>query len=104
MTKKTKKIKDFEVNAKTKKVSIKAKKEGKKVNVEVETPKVKATLKKDENKKEFVYDGQKLDVTVTEENGEVKANVEADNKILKTIGKAAVRIFSRNFKRKPKNG
>jgi DNA topoisomerase IB len=95
-----KKIEDFEVEVKTNKVSVKAKKEGKKLDAEVKTPKVKATLKKDEDKKEFVYDGQKLDVTVTEENGQVKANVEADNKILRSIGNAAVRIFSRNFRRK----
>ena len=100
MTKKIKKIEDFEVEVQTKKVSVKAKKEGKKLDAEVKTPKVKATLKKDENKKEFVYDGQKLDITVTEENGEIKANVEADNKILKSIGRAAVRVFSRNFRRK----
>ena len=99
-----KKIEDFEVEVKTKKVSVKAKKEGKKLDAEVKTPKVKATLKKDEDKKEFIYDGQKLDVSVSEENGVVKANVESNNKILKAIGKAAVRVFSRNFKRKPKNG
>ena len=60
MAKKEKKVQDVELEVKTKKVRVKAKKEGKKVNVVVDTPKVDAELHIDETKKEFKYDGQKL--------------------------------------------
>lgn len=95
-----KKVEDFEVEVKTKKASVKAKKEGKKVDAEVKTKKVKASVKKDETKKEFALDSEKLDVIVTEENGEIKADVKADNRFLRAIGRAAVKIFSRNFRRR----
>lgn len=94
-----KKVEDFEVEVKTKKASVKVKKEGKKVDAEVKTKKVKASVKKDENKKEFILDTEKLDVVVTEENGEIKTDVQADNSLLRAIGRAAVRVFSRNFRR-----
>ena len=94
-----KKIEDFEVEVKTKKVSVKAKKKGKDVEAEVKTPKAKVSVKKEGNKKEAILDTDKLDVIVTEENGEIKSEVVADNALWKTIGKTAVRIFSRNFRR-----
>jgi hypothetical protein len=68
--------------------------------VEVKTKKVKASVKKDETKKEFNLDTEKLDVIVTEENGEIKADVQAENGFLRAVGSAAVKIFSRNFRRK----
>lgn len=94
-----KKVEDFELEVKTKKASVKVKKEGKNVDAEVKTKKVKASVKKDETKKEFALDTEKLDVVVTEENGEIKADIQADNNFLRAIGRAAVRIFSRNFRR-----
>lgn len=94
-----KKVEDFEVEVKTKKASVKVKKEGKKVDAEVKTKKVKASVKKDEAKKEFALDTDKLDVVVTDENGEVKADVKSDNNFLRAIGRAAVKVFSRNFRR-----
>jgi len=99
---KKKKVEDFEVDVKTKKVKVKAKKEGDKLDVVVDTPKVDVELHKDENKKEFIYDGEKLDVTIKEENGEITADVQAENKFLKAIGNMIVRKFTRNFKRKPR--
>lgn len=99
---KKKKVEDFEVDVKTKKVKVSAKKEGKKLDVVVDTPKVDVELHKDENKKEFIYDGEKLDVTVTEENGEIKADVKAENKFLRAVGNALVRRFTRNFKKQPR--
>jgi len=62
-----KKVEDFEVEVKTKKASVKVKKEGKNVDAEVKTKKVKASVKKDETKKEFALDTDKLDVVVTDE-------------------------------------
>jgi hypothetical protein len=95
-----KKIEDFEVEVKTKKASVKVKKEGKNVDAEVKTKKVKASVKKDETKKEFALDTDKLDVVVTEENGEIKADVQAENGFLRAVGRVAVKVFSRNFRRK----
>jgi hypothetical protein len=94
-----KKVEDFEVEVKTKKASVKVKKEGENLDAEVKTKKVKASVKKDEVKKEFTLDTEKLDVVVTEENGEIKAEVQADNNFLRAIGKSVVKIFSRNFRR-----
>jgi hypothetical protein len=95
-----KKVEDFEVEVKTKKASVKVKKEGKNVDAEVKTKKVKASVKKDETKKEFALDTDKLDVVVTEQNGEVKAEVKTENSFLRAVGNAAVKIFSRNFRRR----
>ena len=95
-----KKVEDFELEVKTKKASVKVKKEGENLDAAVKTKKVKASVKKDENKKEFTLDTEKLDVIVTEENGEIKADVQAENGFLRAVGRAAVRIFSRNFRRK----
>lgn len=95
-----KKIEDFEVEVKTKKASVKVKKEGEKVDAEVKTKKVKASVKKDEEKKEFALDTEKLDIVVIDENGELKADVQADNNLLKAIGRGVVKVFSRNFRRR----
>lgn len=94
-----KKKEDFEVEVKTKKASVKVKKEGQNVDAEVKTKKVKASVKKDEVKKEFTLDTEKLDIVVVDENGEIKADVQADNNLLKAIGRGVVKIFSRNFRR-----
>jgi ribosome-associated translation inhibitor RaiA len=77
-----------------------AKKKIEDFEVEVKTKKVKASVKKDENKKEFTLDTDKLDVVVTEENGEIKAEVQAENNLLRAIGNKVVKIFSRNFRRR----
>ena len=95
-----KKVEDFEVEVKTKKASVKVKKEGKNVDAEVKTKKVRASVKKDETKKEFTLDTDKLDVVVTEENGEIKAEVQAENNVLRAIGNKVVKVFSRNFRRR----
>jgi hypothetical protein len=95
-----KKVEDFEVEVKTKKASVKVKKEGENLDAEVKTKKVKASVKKDEVKKEFTLDTDKLDVVVTEENGEIKADIQTENNLLRAIGKGVVKIFSRNFRRR----
>jgi hypothetical protein len=97
---KKKKVEDFELEVKTKKASVKVKKEGENLDAEVKTEKVKASVKKDEDKKEFTLDTEKLDIVVIEENGEIKAEVKAENNLLRAIGNKVVKIFSRNFRRR----
>ena len=77
-----------------------AKKKIEDFEVEVKTKKVKASVKKDEVKKEFTLDTEKLDIVVVDENGELKADIQADNNLLKAIGRGVVKVFSRNFRRK----
>jgi len=100
MAKKAKKVEDFEIGVETKKVKVKAKKQGKKVNVVVDTPKVDAELHIDETRKEFKYDGEKLDVTVikTEEGTEVV--VDAKNNVLRRWGTFMANIMKRKFNKK----
>lgn len=97
MTAKKKKIEDFELEVKTKKVKVKAKKEGKKVNVLVDTPKVDAELHIDETKKEFKYDGQKLDVNVTKTETGTTVTVDAQNSILKKVGNWLAKFYTKKF-------
>jgi len=97
MTAKKKKIEDFELEVKTKKVKVKAKKEGKKVNVVVDTPKVDAELHIDETKKEFKYDGQKLDVNVIKTEIGTTVTVDAQNSILKKVGNWLAKFYTKKF-------
>ena len=97
MTTKKKKIEDFELEVKTKKVKVKAKKEGKNVNVVVDTPKVAAELHIDETKKEFKYDGQKLDVNVIKTEEGTTVTVDAQNSILKKIGNWLAKFYIKKF-------
>jgi hypothetical protein len=97
MTTKKKKIEDFELEVKTKKVKVKAKKEGKNVNVVVDTPKVDAELHIDETKKEFKYDGQKLDVNVIKTEEGTTVTVDAQNSILKKIGNWLAKFYIKKF-------
>ena len=97
MTTKKKKIEDFELEVKTKKVKVKAKKEGKNVNVVVDTPKVDAELHIDGTKKEFKYDGQKLDVNVIKTEEGTTVTVDAQNSILKKIGNWLAKFYIKKF-------
>lgn len=97
MAQKAKKVQDVELEVKTKKVRVKAKKEGKKVNVVVDTPKVDAELHIDETKKEFKYDGQKLDVNVTKTETGTTVTVDAQNSILKKVGNWLAKFYTKKF-------
>ena len=97
MAKRAKKVQDVELEVKTKKVRVKAKKEGKKVNVVVDTPKVDAELHIDETKKEFKYDGQKLDVNVTKTETGTTVTVDAQNSILKKVGNWLAKFYTKKF-------
>ena len=97
MAKKAKKVQDVELEVNTKKVRVKAKKEGKKVNVVVDTPKVDAELHIDETKKEFKYDGQKLDVNVTKTETGTTVTVDAQNSILKKVGNWLAKFYTKKF-------
>jgi hypothetical protein len=87
----------LKLEVKTKKVKVKAKKEGKNVNVVVDTPKVDAELHIDETKKEFKYDGQKLDVNVIKTEEGTTVTVDAQNSILKKIGNWLAKFYIKKF-------
>ena len=86
-----KKIEDFEVEVKTKKVKAKVKKEGEKVDVEVhKTP----------EEKHFKLDGRKLDVEVKKTAEGTQVNVESENNFLRKVGKYIGNIIAKRFKKK----
>ena len=66
-----------------------AKYDGKNVDVE---------FKNKEDEKKFKYDGKKLDVEVEKTAEGTKVTVDAENGILKTLGKLFSRIVLRRFK------
>ena len=101
---KKKKVEDFEVDVKTKKVKVTAKKEGEKLDVVVDTPKVDVEIHKDKDKKEFIYDGEKLDVNVTKTEEGTTIDVDAKNGFLKWVGGIIGRFMKRKFNKKDKNG
>lgn len=92
-----KKIEDFEVEVKTKKVKVKAKKEAKKVDVIVDTEKVDIEVHTDEATKEFKLDSEKLDVQVTKTAEGTEVTVEAKSNFLKRIGNFIAKKFTRKF-------
>lgn len=94
---KKKKLEDFEVNVDTKKVDVKAKKEGENVTVKVDTPNRSAEYTKTEEEQSFKFDGKKLDVEVVKTEEGVKTTVNADNKFLKTIGNVVAKKFSKKL-------
>lgn len=104
MAKKRRKVEDFEVDIETKKVKVKAKKEGDKLDVVVDTPKVDVEIRKDKDKKEFVYDSEKLDVNVTKTEEGTTIDVDAKNGFLKWVGGIIGRFMKRRFNKKKKNG
>jgi hypothetical protein len=82
--------KDFEV---------KAKKNGKNLDVSIDTPKVDVSLHKDENKKHFKYDGEKLDVEVSKDAEGTKVDVNAESGFLKKIGGIIAKLVTRKFRK-----
>ena len=92
-----KKIEDFEVEVKTKKATVKVKKENKKLDAIIDTPKVDVEIHTDEEKKEFKYDSNKLDVEVRKTSEGTEIIVNAENGFLKRIGNFISKIVTRKF-------
>lgn len=92
-----KKIKNFEAEVKTKKVTIKAEKKDEKVNVIVDTDKVDVVLHSEETNKEFKLDSEKLDVSVKKTAEGTEVVVEAKNNFLKRIGNFIASKFTKRF-------
>lgn len=92
-----KKIEDFEVEVKTKKVKVKAKKESKKFDATIDTPKVDIEIHADKEKKEFKYDGQKLDVEVKKTDKGTEVSVNTENGLLKRVGNFIGKLITRKF-------
>jgi len=90
------------VEVKTKKVNVKAKKEGQKVDVVVDTQKVDVEIHKDEEKKEFKLDSEKLDVNVTKTEEGTVVNVDAKNSALKRVGEWLAKFYAKKFNKKKK--
>jgi hypothetical protein len=67
------------------------------VTVDVDTPNVDVTYVKEDDKKEFVLDSRKLDVSVKKKGEVTTTEVEAQSGFLKTIGKVLSRIFVKRF-------
>jgi len=97
MATKKKKVEDFEVEVKTKKVKAKVKKEGKNLDVVIDTPKVDVEVHTDEVKKEFKLDSEKLDVNVTKTEEGTTVTVEAENNILQKVGNWLAKFYAKKF-------
>lgn len=82
--------KDFEV---------KAKKNGKNLDVSVDTPKIDITIQRYEDKKHFKYDGEKLDVEVSKDAEGTKVDVDAEKGFLRKIGGIIAKIVTRKFRK-----
>jgi hypothetical protein len=95
MTKK--KIEDFEVEVKTKKVRVKAKKEAKKIDLIVDTPKVDVEIHTTGEEKEFKYDSEKLDIEVKKTEKGTEINVITENNLLKRLGNFIGKLVTRKF-------
>lgn len=100
MATKKKKVEDFEVEVKTKKVKAKVKKEGKKLEAVVDTPKVDVELHTDEVKKEFKLDSEKLDVNVTKTEEGTTVTVDAQSSALQRIGNWLAKFYAKKFNKK----
>ena len=100
MAKKVKTPVEINAEVKVKKTKVSVKKKDKKVDVKVETPKTRVVLTSDEEKKDFNYDGQKLDVHVTKTNEGTKVSVEAQTPVLKRVGKWVAHMMTKKFNRK----
>ena len=81
MAKKTVKVKDVEIEVKTKKVKVKAVKKDKKVDVVVDTEKVDVEVHTDGENKEFVLDSRKLDINVTKTEEGTTVVVESEGQL-----------------------
>ena len=92
----------IEINAevKVKKTKVSVKKKDKKLDVVVDTPKVNVVLSSDEERKEFKYDGEKLDVTVTKTGEGTEVIIDAKNNILKRWGTFMANVMKRKFNKK----
>jgi hypothetical protein len=100
MAKKVKTPVEINAEVKVKKTKVSVKKKDKKLDVKVETPKARVVLTSDEEKKDFNYDGQKLDVQVTKTNEGTKVNVVAETPALKRVGKWVAHMLTKKFNRK----
>lgn len=91
-----------EINAevKVKKTKVSVKKKDKKLDVVVDTPKVNVVLSSDEERKEFKYDGEKLDVTVTKTGEGTEVIIDAKNNVLKRWGTFMANVMKRKFNKK----
>ena len=99
MATKKKKVEDFEVEVKTKKVKAKVKKEGKKLDAVVDTPK-DVEVHTDEVKKEFKLDSEKLDVNVTKTEEGTTVIVDAQSSALQRIGNWLAKFYAKKFNKK----
>jgi hypothetical protein len=100
MAKKVKAPVEINAEVKVKKTKVSVKKKDKNLDVKVETPKTRVVLTSDEEKKDFNYDGEKLDVQVTKTNEGTTVKVEAQTPILKRAGKWIAHMMSKKFNRK----
>ena len=100
MAKKAKAPVEINAEVKVKKTRVSVKKKEKNLNVEVETPKAKVVLTSDEEKKDFNYDGKKLDVQVTKTDAGTTVKVDAQTPVLKRVGKWVAHMMTKKFNRK----
>jgi hypothetical protein len=100
MAKKAKTPVEINAEVKVKKTKVSVKKKDKKLDVVVDTPKVNVVLSSDEERKEFKYDGEKLDVTVTKTKEGTEVIVDAKNNVLKRWGTFMANVMKRKFNKK----
>ena len=94
------KVKDFEVEVKTKKVTAKAKKEGDKLDVTVDTEKVDVEVHTSPEEKHFKLDGKKLDVEVKQTAEGTEVIVESESNFLRKVGKYIGTAIDRRFRKR----
>ena len=100
MAKRAKTPIEIHAEVKVKKTKVSVKKKDKKLDFVVDTPKVNVVLSSDEERKEFKYDGEKLDVTVTKTGEGTEVIIDAKNNILKRWGTFMANVMKRKFNKK----
>ena len=100
MAKKVKTPVEINAEVKVKKTKVSVKKKDKKLDVVVDTPNTDVELHTSEEEKKFVLDSKKLDVEVTKTNEGTTIKVEAQNPLLKRIGKWVAHMMSKKLNRK----
>ena len=100
MAKKVKTPVEINAEVKVKKTRVSVKKKDKNLDVQVETPKAKVVLTSDEEKKDFNYDGKKLDIQVTKTDEGTTVKVDAQTPFLKRAGKWVAHMMSKKFNKK----
>jgi len=77
---------------------VKVSKDGKDLDVNVDTKNIDVEVHNHKDKKEFKYDGKKLDIDIKKDAEGVQVTLDAQTGLLKWLGKIISKVVLRRFK------